>query len=466
MDLAGMKLFFEEIERCGFYHRGKISEDKIYRSSIDDILNHVISFDKITSTELLQPDKSVFAYSASTGLGAGRLPCIEINCRSRRATEIAQFAGLYSDRVYLFNFFTELQYPIPETEDEEVRFYMQFCDDLKILFLLRPLLEAGIIVPYTPPFYCVHCAVELSFGIDARDSLKEERRKLFKRFRRETEIELERDEFGYHATIAGPEYLIEHAKNLMEINDKRTLKKISRIPGLQDRLQKRDPIRLTSLVRKSLNLEDSWINDILQDIHHAAISQTLRASFLTNREILIETLNRVSADKLTSEKNRIVQKYITSIVPFVEGLSTKSLLKIRNRENEAFLIFRKALNSAISEYLKSKDTITESQAKQIYGDIISPRIALLEKRIKENKRDLFKSVTRKIISTAGAITFGLYSGLAPNNFMAIASALGLMKLTKDVLEELMNKSDSGKEIRSDEMYFLWKVKQATKASRI
>src|SRR6185295_13316957 len=76
-------------------------------------------------------------------------------CRLKQARELAQFAALYSDRVFLNNHFGTLGRYLNNSIDE-ARF--EFHDDLEVMLLFRPLIEAGLIVPITPSTtHCYHC---------------------------------------------------------------------------------------------------------------------------------------------------------------------------------------------------------------------------------------------------------------------------------------------------------------------
>jgi hypothetical protein len=57
------------------------------------------------------------------------------------------------------------------------------------------------------------------------------------------------------------------------------------------------------------------------------------------------------------------------MVPFVGDIRIPDLLKLRNREVEAFLNYRKALKKAVGEFTSRDAAFTEKQAREIYSDI-------------------------------------------------------------------------------------------------
>jgi hypothetical protein len=66
----------------------------------------------------------------------------------------------------------------------------------------------------------------------------------------------------------------------------------------------------------------------------------------------------------------------------------------------------------------------------------------------------------EVLAWGGAITVGTLTGLLPSDLAALASTLGLVKIAADITNRTYERSDTEKEARRDEMYFLWKVKQA------
>lgn len=108
------------------------------------------------------------------------------------------------------------------------------------------------------------------------------------------------------------------------------------------------------------------------------------------------------------------------------------------------------------------ESFTEQDAREIYSDIINPQLTKLDLKVKSAKRDLLKLSYRKGLAWTATISFGIYSGFIPSNLAAAATALGFSKVAADFLEMAMNKSDSEDNIRNDDMYFLWKVRQLSK----
>ena len=191
-------------------------------------------------------------------------------------------------------------------------------------------------------------------------------------------------------------------------------------------------------------------------------SQIFHTSFLTERPIHIDIINSISEDSSLYRRNMLVEKYLTTLVPFLSDIDVADLIKLRNREQESFIVFRQSLNRAIDECRKSDEHLLERSAKEIYSDIIAPQLAKLDLRIRSAKKDLVKSTRRKALAWGGAISFGMYTGFIPSELAAVASIIGLSKIIADFLEMSMNKSDVTEFIKNEEMYFLWRIRELTK----
>ncbi len=162
---------------------------------------------------------------------------------------------------------------------------------------------------------------------------------------------------------------------------------------------------------------------------------------------------------MARQKNLIALNHLSSIVPFVEDVPMKNLLKLRRREKEAFISYRKALNVAIDNFGGIADTFTERDAKELHADVINPKLIDLERKVKAAKRDLIKKPFRSLSSVVGGISFGLLTGLITPDIAAIAKTIGLVKFGSDTIMQAIALGDKEDAIKSDHFYFLWKLKQ-------
>jgi len=115
-------------------------------------------------------DITAFNFIANSDLSAQHKgACIEWNCRLRRVDCLARFAALYSDRVYIQNYFAD--YAHASNSEFDLRYF--YTGDLKILLKLRPLLESGILclIQSEPGFHlCASCAAKFIPGFESISS--------------------------------------------------------------------------------------------------------------------------------------------------------------------------------------------------------------------------------------------------------------------------------------------------------
>ena len=182
------------------------------------------------------------------------------------------------------------------------------------------------------------------------------------------------------------------------------------------------------------------------------------ANFLCERPLHIEILQEISKNPEQNRRNQIVLDHLSCLVPFIENASPKDLLKLRNEEAEAFLVFRQALNGVIQEYLSQHESITERNAIELYSDVIEPRLAALDKKVKVADKTLFRDTVSNALSWSGVISFGMFSGILPTEFNLILYGLGI-KAATDLIGKTVGKVNSKESIETDQMYFLWKVKK-------
>ena len=182
-------------------------------------------------------------------------------------------------------------------------------------------------------------------------------------------------------------------------------------------------------------------------------------SVLTDSELHGEFLNTLADSRAKRERNELIRKHLTAMVPFVDGVTCRDLLRLRKREPEAFVLFRQSLNAAVDEVSAQKDRFTDRDARAIYGDVIAPRLALLDAKIKTAKKGLVKNTAKKAGIWAGFIGFGMYSGFVPAELAVAVSSLGLTNIGADIVGRLLAVGEVKEQLRPEEMYFLWRVRE-------
>lgn len=235
------------------------------------------------------------------------------------------------------------------------------------------------------------------------------------------------------------------------------------MPRLLSQLENSEAVRLSSSLANKLQVQRRFASTVANSATFGILSsKILRTSFLTDNPLDISFLRTVTNSPEINSRNQIAFKHLTSMVPFVEDVRLRDLLKLRKREEEAFLNFRKAINQAISDFRSLSSNFSEKDARQVYSDVIQPRLAALDKRVNVAKRDLLKKGIRSVATAVGIISFGLYSGLFSEETAELIKTLGLAKIAYDVGQAVIPVGEAKSGIKTDDLYFLWKAKKLAK----
>ena len=380
-------ILFELMENKGFIKNQKVNADAIFHASLIELVDFIEESREVTSLETIQPHQSIFVHSASASLGGGRSPCMFIDCRLKNIAKLAQFAAFYSDQVYIKNILTDHSphenQRLLDTDDSLRR---KIYDDLIILHELRPLIESGLIRPVSTPNYCSHRLIKHGLGDDADRRFTNEHKRLSKLFLEQASIELANRREYFGVRFQGSEELIEHGSMLSVFRD--IPDAIKNMPKIHARILSGETVPLSTYAKKKLKLHLLLVDTVFEAIaFHLTSSQCLGTSLLTERTLEVETINSFSENTRLESRNRIAQEHLTTIVPFANDVNVGDLVKLRHREEESFILFRKALNTAIDEYKKQKGNFTKQDAKSLYSDVIAPQLATLDIKMKAAKKD-------------------------------------------------------------------------------
>jgi hypothetical protein len=456
----------ELLENSGLVHGDQIDERRVLKLSAGQLSDLGAEAAAVTRPEDVRSAPGSLTHTSTLSLGGGTEPCVNLACRLRHIDQLVPFAALYSDRVYIHNFLSNLEHEphsvyIPSLIERRYT----LLDDLQVIERIRPLIEAGLIVPVTSTGeVCNQCIARGAFGTDADKRFKRERRRLAQRFFKEMSVSLEYSDGEWVIHCDAPPDLLEHGG--MTISQEEPPEPISSRPRLLERALNGELVKLSADVRRQLGQHDDAAGTVLGSVlFEMAVSQVLGTSYLSDTKLPIDVLSAISGDADLARRNSLVQKHLTSLVPFLGDVPPEAVLKVRQRESEYFLAYRQALNSAIDDVRAQRTEFTERDARAIYSDVMAPGLAKLDRAVKDSKRDVIKETARSIGGWSAAITFGMYSGLLPAQLLLAAKALGLTKVVADIgitAGKLISAEDS---IKKEELFFLWKVRQLAQKRR-
>ncbi len=443
--------FFYVLEKAGLIKDRLPNTDEIGRlstSRLQDIVDESVS---VSTIEHIAPADSLFAHSASISLGGGPDPCAGIDCRLRRARQLAQFALLYSDRVYI-------RHPFFIRHDDDERTYRrQLTNELHILGTFRPLIERGLIVPFTPSLeYCAHCLAASALGEGGDKRIETLSESLRAEFFEEFELWLESSGSDYRVEIRGPEELIEHGS---------AWRRYANLPpalssAAEECSQKGVSIKLSRSMRSALGVHEQFAKKSVENLaFELTAAQSFKTSYLTDLPFDLRILNRLRKNAEHAQRSFFLQKHLSTVVPFLEDVPFDDLVSLREHEGDAFIAFRKALGDAIEEFRRQGKAFDEGTAKELYADVVRPALSKLNMRVDAAKSAILRRAANSALGWAGAISIGTYAGIVPHNLVNAAATLGFTKVAADLLATLAERFTPETEIAQESMYFLWQVER-------
>lgn len=453
---------FERLKSKGYIKRGKLVRAKISAASLSEMADLSSISEDLAAIQNLPAASSYHTHSASISLGGGAYPCAAADCRIERLEQLAQFAVLYSDKVYVRNFFGDMCHHIEGAKQPDIEsFRLDLWDDLAVLLKMKPLVKSGVIVPVSTPHVCPHCSARRTLGPDGEKRSKREQSRLAKRYLESISIKLKLVDDLYVLSFEGPEILLEHGGFTWAQDEPPASVRSS--PRIMAHLQRGQEVCLSRRAIKDAGLHKDLAKEVFYTIGFELLTaQGLNTSFLTDLPLHIDVLNSISDKPKMSSRNQVMLEHMTSLVPVAMDVPIQSLLKLRRNEHEAFLMFRQAISKAIDEVRAAKGEFTARDARGIYGDILEPELARLDAKVKSARRTLVKRSVTKAASWVGAISIGMYAGFVPSDLMAAASALGLTQIVASLASDLLGSVAAKDQIRSEDMYFLWRIREKGK----
>ncbi len=453
-----MKLLFEFLKDLDLVKRNRVNVSLVDTLPRRELYKVAEVLTNLAETQRPKAADTTFTHSASQSI-ASRWNCTFLPHRLAQLNDLANFAALYSDCVYVENFFLDYEH------FGDLRFLRESLhDDLWMLIAMKPLLDAGRIRFYTPELHsCLHC-FEAVFGEETKRKIDKGYKALTKDFFKNSKVSL----IGYDRRVCkfeldGPEPFYRHPMVMIYPGRGRIRDAVSDKPKLLENLKDSGKVPLPVSLARNLQLQRKFSGIIANSATFGILaSEILKTSFLTDNPLDISFLRSISDQPDVDARNKVAFEHLSSIVPFVGDIRIPDLIKLRHREEEAFLNYRKALNKAIADFRSSDSNFTEKQAREIYSDVIQPRLAALDKRVKIAKKDLLKKGVRSLVAAAGVISFGLYSGLFSAETAELIKNLGLAKIAYDAAQTVIPIGEARSAIKNDDLYFLWKAKKLVK----
>lgn len=453
---------FEILRRAGFIKGNTASKRTVQNAPPGQIFDICEAIKERSLVRNVKLDHSHLTHAASVSLGGGRTPCSSYDCRAQNISKLMQFSAFYSDKVYIQNFLADLTGGIIEYKTFNIN--SCFYDDIKLLTSIEPLIEAGNIQLIHYGDICPHCMFSKHITDTTEEEIANLRAKLTKEFYKTVKCDM-RYEYGeLTLELSGPDSILRgHGESFSILGEQRREQLFTMIPEIVHKAMQKGLTKISPRVARLINLSHSYIEDVIDSImFELGSANELRTAYLSDNEHEISTIKQITKDPFAQKKTALLAKHLTCAFPFVHSCNPTELLSIRSREQESFIKFRAAFDKALAEYTHIGSELSERDAELIYLDIVRPRLAELDLVIKNANESFRKSMFRKALSWTGSISVGILAGIYSQPIVTGAAAFNAIKTGAEIIDEVLNKSDTENALKSDDFYYLWKVKESSR----
>lgn len=409
------------------------------------------------------PTASQFTHFASLSLGGGKEACFNPACRINRLDSLMRFSLMYSDQVFIPNYFLDYDRYKKSGKISADSLATQFIADIITFAHMLPLVTAQKISIFTPQTHiCPSCLAEMNFGKGASGRMERLSAELRKEYLSNSKVNLEFNNGEYRLGCSGPELYFEHGGGSIGFEKMPSL--LAKNKKILEIARRHGAISLSKkMVEKIGAIDGFYVGNIVRNMwYEMAATQALHTSFLTDRDIDVLFLEKLTKKKDVLDNNKLALQYLTSEVPFLRDVALKDLIELRKHEEDAFVLYRHALNRAISEFKSAKQSLTAKDAKGIYSDILQPRLSKLDQTVKAAVHSLKVKPLRSALAAVGVISFGAFAGFLPAELKPLIQAFGATLGGTTFLKDLLAMKDGEDSIKSDNLYFLWRVKELSK----
>ncbi len=198
------------------------------------------------------------------------------------------------------------------------------------------------------------------------------------------------------------------------------------------------------------NLIEPVIHDLCAQEWNTALTGS---SYLCDNEHYIKLAAKLNPERIVRDAGAFVGG-LKHNLPRLFSTDAQALLLLRERESEAFFVYRDKLRKLLTKTSWSKHEVDE-----IFRDEILPEVNLITKKVHNWKINSRQSIGEKILFGTGAVALGLYAGVLPENIGQIVAALGGTSAIGGGLMDLNKSFKEKDQARANDFYFLWRAEK-------
>jgi len=362
--------------------------------------------------------------------------CADPECRIAKVSNLATFATLYSDTMYIPNYFSSTGHKDNKTVGWD------FWSDLMVINNLRPAIESGhinlidlnICRECTKPYFE---SVDTQFPKALIDELEDY-------YIKESQISVKRDGVFGKKMFDIKSSLYEHGSTLIVGNSKVNSFKLGNLSKKQ--------IKESGFI--AYRLKQS-----LADMrYHSITSNLIGTSFITDNIAQENLLYKHHQDNERMKINEALKKLFFE-TPIFKDIPLEKIVEIRKEETESFDDYRRTLSTSLKTLIAKNDEITSKIVEEYYFDIIKPEVDKLDRKIRLTKKTLMKKAWRNFSIMGVCLGTGLALGL-PKSALA---AFGTVTYAGQTIASIFEAREQSPEMQLNNFYFIWKINQEKSA---
>lgn len=425
----------------------------------DDLLKYIINADSSDLFEFVELFNYVinnstdsvdntqgFNFIANSTLSGLPYPCANLECRIQSIRNLAKNATLYADSVFLQNPLE--RYTKYEIFDDEVRY--DLISDIILIKEMKPLIKEKVFqFASSRVHFCHDCYIKfqkensLKDNLNVIDSLLEE---------------YVLDNISFYLLRKNNETIVEISGNSDLLEHPIVVSFRKYIPAPLDQIViNNNRKRLNKKEVKESKLLYIILDNLMSNLSYQDFYSRHHSShILTDTEFdfnLVKLLGINTTEFSDSNRNKAnTLSNINHILPFADNVPIDKLLKLRREEGESFCVYRNKLDKIVK-----RSDLTERTSREIFMDEINPEINKINLTLKNNKKLLWGNIKSNIFLASTYVSASLYTGILPSNIETIVASIGGFGFASKIGHDII-KMIKEPDIRENEFYFLWKIK--------
>ncbi len=444
------------VEEIGLITRENISRyfEQNSKEEIDTLQNRLRETLRESSQSNERYLPTAFNYIASSSI-RGESRCELPECRADQVGELARFSLLYADKVIL---------PLLSPG----RGALGLQGDLMILSELRPLIDLGIVIPTSCELYlceehaCRCEAIGTEFVKVAKSASDELAERVTVTYITDEEILSwypDSDAISISSLhqnlcilrIGWPDEYGQSVSNSLFLSAPDLVKAIRELAKSNTRL----PV---DFVRNSGILFHYFEKPAFDYILHSLYNGAADWRYLSDSVLETRLFRSLAGGGESEEARNIALDAMAHEIPLFTNVALGTLVRVRQEESDSFSAYRGALNDALRE--AGKQGIGIKSVREIYQDIVFPKLSALELKEKTLNKRFGKNLLLGYVPSAATLAIGVFTDAQSAGMGQLMGkfieAFGLGILCNQVAQFGASKDS----VKNDPFYFLLKLKRS------